>query len=133
MPVACESVRVIGPDSIMSSALPAGGPSKMSVRTTSASSRSTMRCAVVDPTNPPPTTVTFFLLMPLLSPIEFFFAITLSFLCPFGLACHGNALHILDDGCSKRGGAYFCRTRHQALEIVGHAVLLNGARDACLD
>ncbi len=43
----------------MSSALPAGGPSKMSVSTTSASSMSTMRCAVVDPTNPPPTTVTF--------------------------------------------------------------------------
>src|SRR6266849_6209329 len=62
----------MGPDSIMSSALPAGGPSKMSVNTTSASSRSTMRCAVVDPTNPPPTTVTFFLLMPLLIPNKLF-------------------------------------------------------------
>src|SRR6202011_4485938 len=60
MPVARESVGVMGPDSIMSSALPAGGPSKISVSTTSASSISTMRCAVVDPTNPPPTTVTFF-------------------------------------------------------------------------
>src|SRR5882672_6181002 len=62
MPVARESVPVIGPDSIMSSALPAGELSKMSVRTTSASSLSTMRCAVVEPTNPPPTTVTFFLI-----------------------------------------------------------------------
>src|SRR5579859_4416533 len=49
----------MGPDSIMSNALPAGGPSRISVRTTSARSISTMRCAVVDPTNPPPTTVTF--------------------------------------------------------------------------
>src|SRR5437879_4656179 len=60
MPVARESVVVIGPDSIMSKAFPAGGPSKMSVNTTSASSISTMRCAVVEPTKPPPTTVTFF-------------------------------------------------------------------------
>src|ERR1700675_1749710 len=47
----------------MSSAFPAGGPSKISVNTTSASSRSTILCAVVDPTNPPPTTVTFFRLI----------------------------------------------------------------------
>src|SRR6266436_5651666 len=66
MPAPRESVRVIGPDSIMSSALPAGAPSKISVKTTSASSLSTIRCAVVEPTNPPPTTVTFFLLIPLL-------------------------------------------------------------------
>jgi hypothetical protein len=66
MPVARESVLVMGPDSIMSNAFPAGGPSKMSVNTTSASSKSTMRCAVVEPTKPPPTTVTLFLLMQLL-------------------------------------------------------------------
>src|SRR5260370_24942852 len=63
MPVARESVRVIGPLSTMSKAFPAGGPSKISVNTTSASSISTIRCAVVDPTNPPPTTVTFFRLI----------------------------------------------------------------------
>ena len=54
------SLPVIGVDSSMSSALPAGMPSKMSVTTTSAKPLSTMRCAVVEPTNPPPTTVTFF-------------------------------------------------------------------------
>ena len=74
MPTACESVRVIGPDSTMSSALPAGGPSKISVNTTSASSKSTMRCAVVDPTKPPPTTVTFFLLMLPLASNEIIFS-----------------------------------------------------------
>src|SRR5215831_2927306 len=47
----------------MSRALPAGGPSKISVNTTSASSKSTILCAVVDPTKPPPTTVTFFRLI----------------------------------------------------------------------
>src|SRR5882762_1741489 len=47
----------------MSKAFPAGGPSKISVNTTSASSISTILCAVVDPTNPPPTTVTFFRLI----------------------------------------------------------------------
>src|ERR1700688_5112584 len=59
MPVACESVRVIGPDSIMSNAFPAGTPSRISVMTTSARSASTILCAVVEPTNPLPTTVTF--------------------------------------------------------------------------
>src|ERR1700738_376229 len=60
MPVTRASDPVIGVDSSISSPLPAGGPSRISVSTTSASSISTMRCAVVDPTNPPPTTVTFF-------------------------------------------------------------------------
>ena len=58
--VPASSDPVIGVDSVISSALPAGGPSRISVNTTSASSRSTIRCAVVEPTNPPPTTVTFF-------------------------------------------------------------------------
>ena len=63
MPRAKASDLVIGVASTMSRALPAGGPSRMSVRMTSASSMSTMRCAVVDPTKPEPTTVTFFLLI----------------------------------------------------------------------
>src|SRR6267154_2040878 len=125
MPVACESVRVIGPDSIMSSALPAGGPSKMSVKTTSANSMSTIRCAVVDPTKPPPTTVTFFLLMPLLVSRNIFVCEACDWLTP-----DGNAPHILDDCRRKRGRAHFRRTRHQALEIVSNALLLNGSRDA---
>src|SRR6266566_4670452 len=106
----------------MSSALPAGGPSRMSVSTTSASSISTIRCAVVDPTNPPPSTVTFFLLMPLLVPNEILL-----------LADHGGALHIFDDCGRKGGGAHFRRAWHQAFEIVCHTFLLNGARDAILD
>src|SRR5882724_6002113 len=64
MPVTCESDPVIGVDSSISRPLPAGGPSRISVSTTSASSISTIRCAVVDPTNPPPTTVTFFRICP---------------------------------------------------------------------
>src|ERR1700737_297511 len=64
MPVTRASDPVIGVDSSISSPLPAGGPSRISVSTTSASSMSTMRCAVVDPTNPPPTTVTFFRISP---------------------------------------------------------------------
>src|SRR6185436_9163866 len=47
-----------GEASFMSSAMPCGRPSTMSIRTTSASPRSTIRIAVVCPTNPLPTTVT---------------------------------------------------------------------------
>src|SRR6266568_835818 len=97
----------------MSSALPAGGPSKISVNTTSASSRSTMRCAVVDPTNPPPTTVTFFLLMPLLVTNKLLRRKSLH--SPSELARHRRAFHILDDGRRKRRGPHFRRSRHQPL------------------
>src|SRR5919202_2119036 len=44
---------------LMSSALPCGRPSLMSVRTTSTWSRSASTCAHVAPTLPAPTTVTF--------------------------------------------------------------------------
>src|SRR6267378_8308449 len=139
MPVARESVRVIGPDSIMSSALPAGGPSKMSVSTTSASSISTIRCAVVEPTKPPPTTVTFFLLMLLLVSgkilVREFSA--LSALSAgeysFQLPSHSSALHVFNDRGGKRGSAHLRRPRHQALEIVSYPFLLNRVRDAALD
>ena len=57
----------IGAASQISRALPAGTPSRTSTITTSASSFSTMRKAVVAPTLPAPTTVTFFLMLPLLS------------------------------------------------------------------
>src|SRR5712664_1833300 len=141
IPVARESVRVIGPDSVMSSALPAGGPSKMSVSTTSASSRSTIRCAVVDPTKPPPTTVTFFLLMPLLVSDEllrcesFALSASLRYLLlslASELPCRRHALHILNDGRRKRRRAYFRRARHEPLEIVRDALLLNRESDAVL-
>src|SRR6266478_310223 len=133
MPVARESVRVMGPDSIMSSALPAGGPSKMSVNTTSASSRSTMRCAVVDPTNPPPTTVTFFLLMPLLVSNKLFLRKPSAFGDSFYLPGHSDPLHILNDRRGKRRRAHLGRARHLSLEIVSNTFLLNRPRDAIID
>src|SRR5260370_27014892 len=111
----------MGPDSIMSSALPAGGPSKMSVNTTSASSRSTMRCAVVDPTNPPPTTVTFFLLMPLLIRNNLFLrepSTRSAIGDSFQLSSHSDPFHILNDRRGKRRRAHLGRARHLSLEVV---------------
>src|SRR5205085_11109647 len=52
------SKRSTGDDSLMSSASPCGRPSTMSISTTSASPRWTIRIAAVCPTNPLPTTVT---------------------------------------------------------------------------
>src|SRR5579863_5563165 len=122
----------------MSSAFPAGGPSKISVNTTSASSKSTIRCAVVDPTNPPPTTVTFFLLIPLLVVFEFLcatsahsaslrypFLLFFSFLLPR----HSRSLHVLDDCGSKRRGPHLCSAGHQSLKVIRHALLLNRPRN----
>src|SRR3974390_409713 len=119
MPVACESVRVTGPDSIMSSALPAGGPSRISVNTTSASSRSTIRCAVVEPTNPPPTTVTFFLLIGCLS---------LSVMPEI----QKTELHIRDNSIGKCRSAQLGSSGHQSLQVIGDLFLLNGFGEACL-
>src|SRR5207244_908973 len=61
-----ESEPSTGVASMMSRPLPWGMPSTMSISTTSASSRSAIRCASVAPTLPPPTTVTlrFILLTP---------------------------------------------------------------------
>src|ERR1700760_1378274 len=121
----------------MSSALPAGGPSRISVNTTSASSRSTMRCAVVEPTNPPPTTVTFFRLI-LFSVYLYELcvsALSFSFLppAPRGLFRDSHTLHIFDDRGRERRCADLGRTGHQSLEVVGDFLLLNRARDAVLD
>src|SRR5215467_15016197 len=104
----------MGPDSSMSSAFPAGGPSKVSVSTTSASSISAIRCAVVDPTNPPPTTVTFFLLI-LFCP---FLLRTLCLPAPGGtwqslpLLRHRHPLHILNNRACKRRRPQLRRARH---------------------
>src|SRR5579864_9244357 len=70
MPCTTASERVMGVDSYRSRALPAGTPSRISVITTSPSPESTMRCAVVEPTNPPPTTVTFFRIYKLLGEFD---------------------------------------------------------------
>src|ERR1700760_3440988 len=100
----------------MSSAFPAGGPSRMSVNTTSASSRSTMRCAVVDPTNPPPTTVTFFRLILISVIFSFRFQCDLKFFAS-ELLRGGHAFHVFDDRGGECRGADFCCAGHQALQI----------------
>src|SRR5271154_5471960 len=127
----------------MSSALPAGGPSKISVITTSASSMSTMRCAVVDPTNPLPTTVTFFLLIrsspnlcvqllcaprpKIVIPSEARNLLLFFRSSHYSLSRDGRRrLHILNNRISKRRRAHFGRSGHQPLQIVRHAFLLNG-------
>jgi hypothetical protein len=48
----------------LSTALPAGTPSRISVSATSARPRSIIRYAIIEPTNPPPTTVTLLRIMP---------------------------------------------------------------------
>src|SRR5438093_457054 len=110
----------------MSSPFPAGGPSKISVSTTSASSLSTMRCAVVDPTKPPPTTVTFFLLMPLLVSSKSFSAslqcalryLYHSLLLRLSRRCH--TLHIFYNRRRKRRSSQLGRAGHQSLEVIRH-------------
>src|SRR5262245_12108378 len=138
MPTAFASVLVMGADSSMSSAFPAGGPSRMSVRMTSASSMSTMRCAVVDPTKPLPTTVTFFLLID--SPRICSRRTALPFraergVCFFwlGLARGSHTFHVFDNSRSEGRGADFAGARHKTLKVVCDFLLLDSARDAVLD
>src|SRR5215471_10378207 len=141
MPTARASDLVIGVASTMSSALPAGGPSRMSVRMTSASSISTMRCAVVDPTKPLPTTVTFFLLMflsvsscaELDRESRFLAPLKMTNVIRCGSARGGEALHVFDDGARKGRRTHFCRAWHQPLKVVRHFFLLDGAGDPVFD
>src|SRR5271155_4833653 len=140
MPVTRASEPVIGVDSTMSKALPAGGPSKISVSTTSASSRSTIRCAVVDPTNPPPTTVTFFRILSLSSVGNSSLCSLCAVLCAlcvnsfsFLLPRHRLPLHILNNRASKRRSPHLRRPWHQPLQVVRHALLLNRPRDPIFD
>src|SRR5687768_11755424 len=93
---------------MMSSPLPWGMPSRMSMRTTSLTSRSASRWARVAPTLPPPTTVTFR-----------FIAILSSQVADDG----GGELRRLQDG----------RALHLALEIVGDALLADGLLERFLD
>src|ERR1700686_3583553 len=120
----------------MSSAFPPGGPSRISVSTTSASSRSTMRCAVVDPTNPPPTTVTFFRMNAFSCMSQNGSDIRQEFL-PLPsvrfLLCDSKRLHIFDDGAGKLRSAQLRRAFHHPFEVVGDAFLSNGAFDSCFD
>src|SRR5262249_155841 len=120
--------RVIGAVSIMSSAFPAGGPSKISVNTTSASSMSAILCAVVDPTNPPPTTVTFFRAISSLFPF-------LCELCPsvaksLFLPPDRHPLDVLNNRPCKRRSPKLDCTWQQSFQVVRHFFLLNRAGNA---
>src|SRR5215468_2778620 len=113
----------------MSSALPAGGPSRISVSTTSPSSLSTIRCAVVDPTKPPPTTVTFFRLIFCLLRSAAANRLVAA-LTTYYRYCSS---HILNNRSRERARSQLRRSGHQPLQIVGHFLLLNGLRNSILD
>src|SRR5579859_1345810 len=136
MPVTCASEPVIGVDSTISSALPAGGPSRISVSTTSASSRSTMRCAVVDPTNPPPTTVTFLRMSAFSCFIQSECRKKTAGDSPqFGQILLGDCrrLHVFDDGAGKLRSAQLGRAFHQALQVVRNSLLADRSFDTQFD
>src|ERR1019366_1772218 len=126
----------MGVDSTISSALPAGGPSRISVSTTSANSRSTMRCAVVDPTNPPPTTVTFFRMSAFSCIGQNESEIRQECLPPpllRFLLCDCLRLHVLNDGACKLRSTQLGRAFHHPFEVVCDPLLSNGALDPCFD
>src|SRR5207302_8645901 len=145
MPWVCASDRMIGVDSSKSSALPAGTTSRISVITTSARPRSTIRCAVVEPTNPPPTTVTFFRIRELLRK----FGDPIRIVIPSEQRERGSSpnfvaqisageiisirrdtrLHVFDDGRCEFRGAQFFGAFHQTFEVVGTAFLADGLLD----
>src|ERR1700674_4533498 len=139
MPSTRASEPIIGVDSSRSSALPAGTPSRISVSTTSAKPRSMMRCAVVEPTNPPPTTVTFLRMQSSLLEVRFpqwrpSGIRKGSRVLRYGeLGGSDAGLHVLDDGRSKLGSAQFLGSFHEPLEIVGYALLPDGALDSFFD
>src|SRR5580704_16733095 len=138
---------MIGVDSSRSKALPAGTPSRISVITTSARPRSTTRCAVVEPTNPPPTTVTFFRI-----PSSFVKltirsgsssranSVSEGSLLAVVKSCAGKSsircdacLHVFDNGRREFGGAQFFGAFHQALEDISDAFLADGVFDGAFD
>src|SRR5271169_5534197 len=136
MPITRASDFEMGVDSIMSSALPAGGPSRISVSTTSASSRSTIRCAVVDPTNPPPTTVTFFRMRAFSCIGQNESELRQERLPPPPLRflpCDCLRLHVLNDGARELRRTQLRRAFHHPFEVVRDPLLSNRALDRCFD
>src|SRR5438105_11162258 len=148
MPWVCASDRMIGVDSSKSSALPAGTPSRISVITTSARPRSTIRCAVVEPTNPPPTTVTFLRIRELLRKCDEVRIVVPSEQRERGISpslvaqisagevisIRGDArLHVFDNGRREFRGAQFFGAFHQTFEVVGNAFLADGVLDSIFD
>src|SRR6266581_5641924 len=136
----------MGMASSRSSPLPWGTPSMMSMSTTSASSLEAIQWAAVAPTFPEPTMVTFLRMR--MSPFEN--RITTkgtkvhegipicpgSPLCPswFKRLLHQHACaQVFDHVAGEFAGLYLGGAGHQALEIVGHFLLLDRALHALLD
>src|SRR5438876_5915938 len=138
----------MGPDSKRSSPLPCGTPSKMSIKTTSASCLSASRCATVAPTFPEPTTVTFFRISPPVKkrsqwqvaskkskPMNW----SRLFACHLPLATgHCFFAHVFDNSIGECAGAELFGAGyplhpHQAFEVVGDAMLGDGGRKRPLD
>src|ERR1700761_4500354 len=132
MPLTFEFEPKMTADSAMSSALPAGAPSRMSVSTTSARPASWMRCAVVDPTKPPPTTVTFFRIT---SPCRASSRRRMVYEIATMMRRRGSAaeLHVFDDRAREFAGLEFGGAGEHALQVVGDLLLLNRLRDAFFD
>src|SRR2546427_5950795 len=107
----------------------------MSMSTTSASSLEAIQWAAVAPTFPDPTTVTF-LRMDILS-------LNNRKSLPQGAQrtqgnpllrrCRYRCAHVFDYVAGKFAGFYFGRAFHQALEVVGHFLLLDSAFQRLLD
>src|SRR5579862_4884348 len=93
----------------MSRALPVASSPATSIITTSARSASAIRCAVVAPTLPAPTTVTLY-------------RIKLSF-----------GSEVLENRAGELGGLEQRRILHLPLEVVGDPPLLDGAAKGVLD
>src|SRR5271169_4840538 len=95
-----------------------------------------MRCAVVEPTNPPPTTVTFLRMSAFscfgqnesemrqeclpLPPLRF-------------LLCDCQRLHVLDDGARELRSTQLRRAFHHPFEVVRDPLLSNSALDPRFD
>src|SRR5207247_732712 len=110
---------------MMSRPLPWGMPSMMSMSARSPSSRSASRWARVAPTFPAPTTVTFLFM-------------ALCALCWLYLAFSASSAavypsKVLDDGARELGRPQHLRPFHLPLEVVGHALLADGALERALD
>src|ERR1700747_2905296 len=140
----------MGMASSRSRPLPCGTPSMMSMRTTSASSLEVIQWAAVAPTLPEPTMVTFLRMASFRDKSKTkalpqgAVVITeevraykpLCSLCPLWLMVlrwRQNCAHVLDNAICKFAGADFGCAWHQALEIVRHLFLFEGAFEAAFD
>src|SRR5512146_2640034 len=133
----------MGIASSKSSPLPWGTPSMMSMRTTSASSLAAIQCAAVAPTFPEPTMLTLLRIMfpfwnqPQRHRVELILRTSVpsvSSVVKKSVGCGGKpGVHILDDVVAKLAGLDLGRPFHQALEVIGNLLLLNGCLHGVLD